>query len=125
MRFQEHYNRGECQKNWEVLGMTAEVRCEHCGKVAKIDPAGTMDVEIYVIGSTHKLKFVTPPGSSAIPIVVDNGGITDLLDDGPDDQLAGLFSSDVPQPLPNPPITSSDFPNPDLLANFETGQPPD
>ncbi len=60
--------------------MEIDVRCEHCGKVARVDPAGTTAVEIYVIGSKHKVKFEAPDGSTAVPRVVDGGGITDLFE---------------------------------------------
>jgi len=54
-----------------------DVRCEHCGKVARIDPNGATDLKIEFIGTHHRFQSVS--GSQAGPIVVDNGGITDLV----------------------------------------------
>ncbi len=56
-----------------------DVRCEHCGKVARIDPNGATDLKIEFIGAHHRFQSIS--GSQAGPIVVDNGGITDLQSD--------------------------------------------
>jgi len=53
-----------------------DVRCEHCGKVPRIDPNGTTDLKLEFIGTHHKLQFLSE--SQAEPIIIDNGGITDL-----------------------------------------------
>jgi len=50
-----------------------DVTCEHCGKVARIDPNGATDLKIEFIGTHHRFQSV-----SGSPIVVDDGGITDL-----------------------------------------------
>ena len=58
--------------------MLIDVRCEHCGKVARIDPNGATDLKWEFISTHHRLQFLSQ-GARARPIVVDNGGITDRL----------------------------------------------
>ena len=53
-----------------------DVRCDHCDKVAKIDPAGATQLTLRFIGAKHRLSFQAPGG--VFPKVVDSGGITDL-----------------------------------------------
>ena len=51
-------------------------RCDHCNKVAKIDPIGASQLSLRFIGATHRLSFQALDG--VFPKVVDSGGITDL-----------------------------------------------
>ena len=55
-----------------------DVTCEHCGKVARVDPNGCQDLNIEFIGAKHRFQFIPPTGRSTQPIVIDDGGMTDV-----------------------------------------------
>ena len=52
-----------------------DVACDHCRKVARVDPGPATQLKITVVGSKHVLQFQTPSGSITLPVVHDDGGI--------------------------------------------------
>ena len=55
-----------------------DVPCGHCGRVLKVEPRGATQLELRVIGGQHRMSYTIPSGSLSLPLVIDDGGISDV-----------------------------------------------
>lgn len=56
-----------------------DVYCDHCGKVAVIEPADSTEVRIKFEGDKHTVIFALPTGSYRLPSIGSNGDLNDLV----------------------------------------------